>query len=88
MDRVTEAGRRSPAVQDRGRLLAEVDRLRAENTRLGQIVDELTADNAGLTASLDAVHKLVQEAVDRMEPVSWIDALRAALGETGGTDER
>lgn len=44
-------------------------------------LEKLRAENAALAAKLDAVHDLVEEAVARMEPVSWVDALRAALGE-------
>lgn len=55
MDRVTEAGRRSPAVHDRGRLLAEVDRLMS---RVGELEDQLAK---GRKAVADRVDELEAE---------------------------
>jgi len=126
MDRVTEAGRRSPAVQDRGRLLAEVDRLRAELAETRRVADhnnaafvkalnESAAENTALAAKLAAVFDVITPKNPDWKPLSerhpeffkpdtpeeaarkkgWkqgVDLLtqqiRAALGETGGTDAR
>lgn len=64
----------------------ERDEARTELADWMHATAEARRERDALAAKLAAVHELVEEAVARMEPVSWVDALRAALGETGGTE--
>jgi chromosome segregation ATPase len=59
---------------------------RIDSSNVREERDKAQGERDALAAKLAAVHELVQEAVARMEPVSWVDALRAALGEDGGTE--
>jgi hypothetical protein len=47
--------------------------------------NSLCADLRAEIAKVDAVRALVREAIDRMEPVSWVDALTSIVG-TGDQD--